>query len=211
MATSSARSTGPRPEALPAHAADERGAAVALRPARADDALCLSVLAMQVFLDTYATGGIRPSLAREVLTTYSQAAFSQAVADPRARVVVAEHKGHLVGLAHVTLGAVHELAPAGPQAELLHLYVQEPFTRLKIGSRLLAQAERLAASAGASVLWLTPWVHNHRALAFYARHAYADFGLTTFTFEGESHANRVLARHLSPEEVATRPWPASDV
>jgi diamine N-acetyltransferase len=179
-------------------------AAVDLRPATADDALCLSVLAMQVFLDTYATGGIRPNLAREVLTTYSQAAFSQAVADPRARVVVAEHEGHLVGFAHVTLGAVHELAPTGPQAELLRLYVQEPFTRRRLGSRLLAEAERLAAAAGASVLWLTPWVHNHRALAFYARHGYADHGLTQFVFEGESHDNRVLAKPLSKPERADR-------
>ena len=46
---------------------------VRLRPARPDDALCLSVLTMQVFLDTYATEGIRPSLAREVLTSYAAA------------------------------------------------------------------------------------------------------------------------------------------
>ncbi|HOZ25184.1 MAG TPA: hypothetical protein PLI83_10420, partial [Thermomonas sp.] len=38
-----------------------------LRPATPDDALCLGVLGLQVFLDTYATGGIRPTLAREVL------------------------------------------------------------------------------------------------------------------------------------------------
>ena len=38
-----------------------------LRPATADDALCLGVLAMQVFLDTYATEGIRPPIAREAL------------------------------------------------------------------------------------------------------------------------------------------------
>lgn len=103
------------------------------------------------------------------------------------------------------LWPAHELAPSGRQAELLRLYVQEPFTRLKIGSRLLVEAERLAVSAGASVLWLTPWVHNHRALAFYARQGYGDFGLTTFTFEGESHDNRVLARHLDPDARAAQP------
>jgi diamine N-acetyltransferase len=47
-----------------------------LRAATPEDALCLSVLAMQVVLDTYATQGIRPALAREVLAGYSQAVFS---------------------------------------------------------------------------------------------------------------------------------------
>ena len=169
---------------------------IKLRHAVAEDSLCLSVLAMQVFLDTYATEGIRPALAREVLSSYSQASFSGAIADPRARVVVAEHKEHMVGFAHVTLFARHELAPSGVQAELFRLYVQESFTGVKVGTKLLSEAEKLAASAGATVMWLTPWVHNHRALAFYARRGYGDFGLTHFTFEGESHENRVLAKPL---------------
>lgn len=168
-----------------------------LRDAVPEDALCLSVLAMQVFLDTYATQGIRPQIAREVLASYSQAVFSAAIADGDSRVLVAERLGHLVGFAQVTLSAAHALAPAGPQAELLRLYVQEPFTGAQVGTRLLARAETVAAEAGAAVLWLTPWVHNHRALAFYASRGYRDHGLTYFTFEGESHENRLLAKSLA--------------
>ena len=175
---------------------------VRLRTAEAEDALCLSVLAMQVFLDTYATEGIRPQIAREVLTGYSQSSFTTAISDPQSRLCVAERSGHLVGFAQVTLATTHELAPVGRQAELLRLYVQEPFTGKKVGSRLLAQAEQLAYEAGASVLWLTPWVHNHRALAFYQRRGYQDFGLTHFVFEGESHENRVHAKHLPTASAA---------
>lgn len=172
-----------------------------MRPARPDDALCLSVLAMQVFLDTYATTGIRPAIAREVLTTYSQAAFALAIEAGDSAIHVAEKQGHLVGFAQVTLGSRHELAPPGEQAELLRLYVQEPFTGAKLGTRLLARAEHIASEHGASVLWLTPWVHNHRALAFYARRGYVDCGLTYFRFEGESHENRVLAKRLPESGV----------
>jgi GNAT superfamily N-acetyltransferase len=167
-----------------------------LRAATPDDALCLSVLAMQVFLDTYAKDGIRLQIAREVLSSYSQTEFAEAISASRSRIEVAEVKGHMVGFAQVTFGAGQELAPAGVQAELLRLYVQEPFTGAKVGTHLLNWAEHIAAENGATVLWLTPWVHNHRALAFYARRGYIDFGLTYFTFEGESHENRVLAKPL---------------
>ncbi len=172
-------------------------AGVLLRPAEPDDALCLSVLAMHVFLDTYATEGIRPALAREVLGAYSQAAFSAAITDAGSALVVAELRQHLVGFAQITFGARHQLAPPGVQAELLRLYVQEPATGRRLGTRLLARAEQLAAGAGAGVLWLTPWVHNHRALAFYARRGYADHGLTGFSFENETHDNRLLAKLLA--------------
>ena len=175
---------------------------VLLRNAKPEDALCLSVLAMQVFLDTYATEGIRPAIAREVLASYSQSAFASAIESNDSSISVAEVKCHMVGLAQVTFGAPHELAPAGVQAELLRLYVQEPFTGAKLGTKLLAQAEHIASERGATALWLTPWVHNHRALGFYARRHYIDYGLTHFTFEGESNKNRVLAKSLKVQSVA---------
>ena len=175
---------------------------VQVRSARSEDRLCLSVLAMQVFLDTYATEGIRPEIAREVLSTYSQDAFDRAIAASDTRIAVAEVKGHMVGFAQVTLGARHEQAPAGVQSELLRLYVQEPFTGARVGTRLLAEAELIASAHGATVLWLTPWVHNHRAIAFYARRGFVDHGLTYFTFEGESHENRVLAKSLEVSSAA---------
>jgi GNAT superfamily N-acetyltransferase len=167
-----------------------------LRPAVADDALCLSVLAMHVFLDTYATQGIRDAIASEVLSAYSQQVFVEAIPAKNTRFVVAELARHLIGFAQVTLGESQPLAPSGAQSELLRLYVQEPFTGKHVGTKLLAAAERLAKEAGSTVLWLTPWVHNHRALGFYASRGYKDYGLTYFTFEGESHENRVYAKLL---------------
>ncbi len=157
---------------------------------------------MQVFLDTYATQGIRPALAREVLSEYSQGRFQQALANEAVQLCVAEVAGHLVGFAHVVLGQGHDLAPAAASgktaAELLRLYVQEAFTGCQVGTQLLAQAEAQASAAGAGLLWLTPWVHNHRALAFYGRRGYRDHGQTFFVFEGESHENRVYAKTLPP-------------
>ena len=116
---------------------------VQLRDATPEDALCLSVLAMQVFLDTYAIHGIRPEIAREVLASYSQETFSKAIADSDSHIVVAELNKHLIGFAQLTLSATQELAPPGKQAELFRLYVQEPFTLDSSVSRL---ARRVASA-----------------------------------------------------------------
>ena len=167
-----------------------------LRAARADDALCLGVLATQVFLDTYATGGIRPAIAREVLAAFSSDAMAHAIAQDNICIAVAEIDGHLVGFSQLTLDASHPMAPPGRAAELFRLYVQEPFTARGIGRQLLRAAEVSAADRGATVLWLTPWVHNTRALRFYAHCGYEDHGPTAFHMEGETHENRVFARVL---------------
>jgi len=171
------------------------------RPAVWDDALCLSVLAMQVFLDTYATDGIRPALASEVLSTYSTAAFQAALADSATRIVVAEQQTHLVGFVQIALGRAAPLAAGPAQAELVRLYVQEPFTSSGIGTSLLEQAGMVAASEGVAEWWLTVWIHNHRARDFYARRGFRDLGPVAFNLEGESHENRVLIRRLDLREV----------
>lgn len=165
-----------------------------LRAAHADDALCLGVLGLQVFLDTYATAGIRPTLAREVLSQFSTDALRALIERPNGWLWVAEVDGHLVGFAQLGFGVPQDLVVATHPVELERLYVQEPFTRQGIGSALIRCCELAAAQAGADHLWLTPWVHNTRARAFYAHHGYDDRGATWYCFEDERHENRVLAK-----------------
>ncbi len=170
---------------------------IAIRPATADDALCLGVLAMQVFLDTYATEGMRPAIAREALGSYAPDVYQHLLQASATFILVAERQGHLVGLAQVTLGTSHPLVSDASPAELDRLYVQRPFTGCGLGRALLQAAEQEAARRGATMVWLTPWVHNTRARHFYAREGYADVGLTWFELGAERHQNRVLTRPLA--------------
>jgi GNAT superfamily N-acetyltransferase len=167
-----------------------------IRPARSDDALCLGMLATQVFLDNYAPAGIRAAIANEALRSFSTGAIEAVLQKRDCFVLVAEVEQHLVAFAQVTVGTAQALVQTETPAELDRLYVQEPFTRIGLGSRLIAQAESQARAMGASAMWLTPWVHNHRALQFYAKHGYRDLGTTWFDLDGERHENRVLCKDL---------------
>lgn len=178
--------------------------AITLRPARPDDALCLGVLATQVFLDTYATDGIRPAIAAQVRQSFSTEAFSTLLARENTRILVAEDAGHLVGFAQVTLGTAQACVPSAAPAELDRLYVQEPYTGRGLGRALLHAAEACVSDAGATDLWLTPWVHNLRALHFYAKCGYADCGAEWFHMQGEQHENRVLSRRLASTSTSPR-------
>jgi GNAT superfamily N-acetyltransferase len=166
------------------------------RVAAPSDALCIGVLATQVFLDTYATDGIREALAREVREKLSTEAVSALLADPHVTFVVAEHAGHLVAFAELARGTAQALVPAEGAVELKRLYVQEGFTGRGVGTALLRRAEALAAKQGAARLWLTAWIGNARARAFYARRGYRELGSTVYVFQGEQYENRVFSREL---------------
>jgi GNAT superfamily N-acetyltransferase len=168
------------------------------RTAVAADALCLSVLATQVFLDTYATQGIRPAIAREVRQYLSEEAFAEVLSHPRRAILLAEIEAHLVGFAQLTHDRAHEhLSTEAPAAELNRLYVQRPFLGMGIGKELLASAEILARAEGAALLWLTAWTGNAHALRFYEAQGYQDVGASVYTFEGDRYETRVLLKRLS--------------
>ena len=169
---------------------------ISLRPATTADALCLGVLATQVFLDTYAFAGITKDVATEVRDAFSTEAFGNILSANSTFITVAVNGGALVGFSQITIGAHQSLAPPGGQAELERLYVQEPFTNCGVGSRLLKENEVLAAKQNATVLWLSPWAGNNRALRFYAKHDYRDYGLVFFHMGQHKVENRVYAKRV---------------
>jgi GNAT superfamily N-acetyltransferase len=176
-------------------------AEITFRPATPEDAVCIGVLSTQVFLDTYAPGGIRTAIAREVLSLHSVAAYEALLAEADVTILLAECAGHLVGFSQVRNGAGHALVAASAASELDRLYVQEPFTGRGVGRDLLRQAEKAAAARGAELLWLTAWEGNPRALQFYPRCGYEDLGATVYTIEGEDYPNRLFGkrvRHVAP-------------
>lgn len=59
-----------------------RAQSVVLRPGTRNDAVTVAALSVQVFLDTYATDGVRPDLAREALREYSEQAFLARLSTP---------------------------------------------------------------------------------------------------------------------------------
>lgn len=164
------------------------------RTGTAADALCLGVLAMQVFLDTYAPEGIRPDLAREALSGHSPEAFSRRLADPAITFLLAERDGHLVAFAEVATGRPCPAESFDGTVELVRLYVQRPFRGLGLGRELMGRAEGLASRAGADGLWLAVYSGNRPAQEFYRALGYREVGTAEHVFEDQVYRNRILAR-----------------
>ncbi|HEY3568162.1 MAG TPA: GNAT family N-acetyltransferase [Thermoanaerobaculia bacterium] len=171
---------------------------ITYRLATGQDALTLSALATQVFLDTYATQGVRPAVAREVRRYLSEETFAAFLSGPGCEILVAELSDHLLGFAQLIHGPTHELLPpVARTTELARLYVQRPFLGKGIGKELLARAETLAAKQGSEILWLTAWTGNTHALRFYEARGYQDAGGSVYTFEGDTYDTRVFLKRLA--------------
>ena len=170
--------------------------AFAYRTAAPDDALTLSVLATQVFLDTYATRGVDTDLAKEASVIYSEAEFLTRLQDPSVEITVAQDGNYLIGFLDLTSGT---RCPVGKVEglEVFRLYVQAPFQRHGVGRQLMALAELKAIERKSPHLWLTAWSGNTRALAFYPSLGYEDVGATPYVIEGKEYENCVFIKRVA--------------
>lgn len=169
---------------------------LAYRPATPGDALSLSVLATQVFLDTYATNGVNDELASEAVSVYSPQVFERRLHDPRVSIFIASSADYVVGFADLAFDTQCP-SPGVSGIEVFRLYVQRPFLRLGIGRALMSQAENLSSTRGLSNVWLTAWAGNRNALMFYKALGYQDVGATEYVIAGRGYENRILAKRLA--------------
>jgi ribosomal protein S18 acetylase RimI-like enzyme len=162
-----------------------------IRSGRAEDADRLAVLATQVWLHTYATGGITVDIAEYVLRELTPEKYLATLGDPTCQIFIAASGESLIGLAIVRFEIP---CPAGnySSAELQTLYVQEHFVGRGVGKSLLRAAETAAKQRSNSVLWLAVNARNARAIAFYAHHGYTKVGTTYFILGEGRHENHVL-------------------
>jgi diamine N-acetyltransferase len=165
------------------------------RRATTADALTLSTLATQVFLDTYATQGINEALAREVATVYAAEVFERRLRDAAVELQLVASGGNTVGFVDIAF-ATRCPVPGVRGAEVFRLYVQRPFLRRGLGRSLMARAEASARARGLDALWLTAWAGNHGALAFYQSLGFRDIGTTEYVIDGVGHENRVVCKTL---------------
>jgi ribosomal protein S18 acetylase RimI-like enzyme len=171
-------------------------ASARIRPGVSSDALAIAALATQVFLDTYATHGVRPDLAREAFHGYSEQAFAKRLSESHRKFIVAEQGQGLVGFAEVLCSNLSAPVPSISGGELVRLYVQPRAQGTGMGSILIRQAEQLALAASLPSLWLSVWEDNAAALAFYRRRGYAEVGVATYSLAGNAYGNLVFAKRL---------------
>lgn len=169
---------------------------VEFRLAEPADALCVGVLAMQVFLDTYAPDGLRPDIAREALANYRPTVFEVRIRDTSNHFILVERTGHLIAFSECSVSSEPPQPSLSMGVELVRLYVQRNAQRAGIGAALLARAESRAKGMRRPLLWLTAWSGNTNARAFYLAQGYEDVGATDHVFEGKAYENRIYRKVL---------------
>lgn len=175
---------------------------LAVRSAEIADAGVLSVLATEVWLDTYAHEGISAAYAAHLHERYSLEAFQRSLQAAEEQTLLCEQAQFVLGYAELFSGQA-VASPDYGTVELATLYVRRHHKRQGIGTRLLRRSLTWASEAGHAALFLTVHHANCNAIAFYEAQGFQKAGDWIFRFEGIEVPNLVMNIALEPAESAS--------
>jgi GNAT superfamily N-acetyltransferase len=166
------------------------------RKAEGTDALKLSVLYKQVYIQTYGTEGVSDEFANFITRQFAPERLEDIIVEHPDNIIVAVYKNNLLGVAEI------ELAKKCPvnnivAPELNKLYILERFCGIGIGHKLLDETEKTVLSRGAKEMWLWVLESNERAIAFYDRQGYQHIGNASFRMEVNKYENKVMLKQFA--------------
>jgi ribosomal protein S18 acetylase RimI-like enzyme len=166
-----------------------------IRYAVPDDAAALASLGARTFRDTYAAFNTAENMALHVASTFSPEQQRVEIEDPKGFILVA-HAPELVAYAQVTREIVPPAVGDAHALEIKRFYVDRAWHGLGVAQRLMTQTFQAAAERGASIVWLTVWDQNPRAIAFYHKVGFADAGIFPFQLGNELQNDILMVKGL---------------
>jgi ribosomal protein S18 acetylase RimI-like enzyme len=161
-----------------------------LRDAVPADAPAVAALARQTFSETF--GHLyRPEDLAAFLENHTPERWAAELADPAYAVRVAQAGGELVAYAKLGPPSL-PFEPRGPSIELRQFYVLAPFHGTGLARELMTWILERARAGGAADLYLSVFVDNTRAQAFYARYGFERIGRYDFVVGSHVDEDHVM-------------------
>jgi diamine N-acetyltransferase len=167
---------------------------ISYRPARADDASALAALARDTFVETFEHIYSPEDLASFLSAYKTPGALARWIADPSARIRLAEDGDRLAGYCIVSLASKLDYDAGGAAvADLDQLYILSPWQGQGIAPALMDWAIGEARAGGAEALILSVWQGNLKAQHVYRKYGFYEAGTAHFMV-GEQRDDEFIYR-----------------
>ena len=145
-----------------------------IRHATPRDNKLLAVIGAETFSDSFAAENTPENMAAYLSASFSAEKQGKELADPRARFLIAEVSGEVVGYAHLRFSAAQPVVDTQNAMEIVRFYARKNWLGKGVGPQLMRACLTEARAAGCHVVWLSVWKKNDRAIRFYRKWGFAE-------------------------------------
>jgi ribosomal protein S18 acetylase RimI-like enzyme len=154
-----------------------------IRNANPDDARALAELAERIFRVTFEADNNPDDLHAYLTEAYGERQQRREILDPQWRTFVVEREGTLIAYAQLRL---HE------DVEIYRFYVDHAAHGSGVAQALMKHARDFAVAHGATRVWLGVWERNFRAIRFYEKCGFVDYGSHPFVVGTDVQTDRLM-------------------
>lgn len=167
-----------------------------IRAATVADAQTLAELAARTFYDAFADMNTAENMKAYMAKAFTVEQLTSELSDPRAKFLLAESEGAIVGYAKLLTGEIPACITGQNPIELVRLYVDKNCLGAGVGNDLMQASMDEARSLGHRTIYLGVWEHNHRAQSFYFRWNFRVVGSHIFQMGTDAQMDWLMERDL---------------
>ncbi|WP_294247112.1 N-acetyltransferase [uncultured Chryseobacterium sp.] len=167
-----------------------------IRSATPEDLPVLQHLGRQTFYETFAASNTEKAMQRYLDESFSAEKLLKELENSGSLFFLACDQTDTVGYLKINTGSAQTELQDEYSLEIERIYVKKAYHGHKIGQLLYEKALETALDRKKKYLWLGVWEENHRALAFYRKNGFTEFGKHLFRLGNEEQTDLMMRKEL---------------
>ena len=163
-----------------------------IRRVTVDDVFALQAISRQTFHETFSSQNTDEDMKKYLTEALSYEKLAAELSSSGSEFYFAELDAQVVGYLKLNFGLSQTEAQDDDAVEIERIYVLKAFLGVGVGSVLFGKAIQVARQRNAHYVWLGVWEHNHRAIRFYKRNGFVEFGMHTFRLGSDQQTDIMM-------------------
>jgi diamine N-acetyltransferase len=136
----------------------------------------LQTIGRKTFAETFEAGNSEENLANYLAEGFSAEKLSAELENACSQFYFAETNGRVLGYLKVNTGEAQTENQDPSALEIERIYVLKEYHGKEVGQKLFQKALSIAHEQNAPYIWLGVWEKNPRAIRFYEKQGFVEFG-----------------------------------
>ena len=171
---------------------------IIIQPASPLDLAALQAIGRKTFVETFADSNSEENLAAYLEEGFSEDKLVAELRNENSQFYFALETDKVIGYLKVNFGDAQSEKQDPNALEIERIYVLQQYHGKQVGALLYEQALAIAKERKAPYMWLGVWEENPRAIRFYQKQGFVEFGEHVFQL-GEEAQRDILMKKMLPD------------
>ena len=169
---------------------------IIIKEATAADAALIADLSRQTFYDSFAADNTKADMDKFLNETFTREKLIEEVGASGNTFLLAYDGDEAVGYVRLRDATDAKLLIYGSAIEIARIYAMQTSIGKGVGSALMQRCIDIARQRDAKVIWLGVWEKNYKAISFYTKWGFEQFGNHVFMLGDDAQTDLLMKKVL---------------